>query len=75
MQEWKTCAVGCKFGFDGGKKPDAAFGPQNSGTAGVLRSMEAATYYAENNIAVARRWVSTNVVAFAFSFSLRLYSL
>ncbi|KAK6159338.1 hypothetical protein DH2020_006652 [Rehmannia glutinosa] len=55
---WKTCAVGCKFGFDAGKKPDAAFGlPQQSGTASVLRSMESATYYAENNIATARRWI------------------
>ncbi|KAK6135708.1 hypothetical protein DH2020_030547 [Rehmannia glutinosa] len=54
---WKTCAVGCKFGFDAGKKPDAAFGlPQQPGTASVLRSMESATYYAENNIATARRW-------------------
>ncbi|KAI3448108.1 hypothetical protein Pfo_004773 [Paulownia fortunei] len=55
-EEWKTCAVGCKFGFDSGKKPDAAFGiPQQAGTASVLRSMESAKYYAENNIAVARR--------------------
>ncbi|PIN07290.1 Fucosyltransferase [Handroanthus impetiginosus] len=55
-EEWKTCAVGCKFGFQGGKKPDAGFGmPQQPGTASVLRSMESATYYAENNIAMARR--------------------
>ena len=48
------------------KKPDAGFGlPQSSGTAAVLRSMEAASYYAENNIDMARRWVSTKVVAFA----------
>jgi len=60
MQEWKSCSVGCKFGFSGDKKPDAAFGlPQPSGTATVLRSMESAEYYAENNIAMARRWVST----------------
>ncbi|KAK6136867.1 hypothetical protein DH2020_029379 [Rehmannia glutinosa] len=60
---WKTCAVGCKFGFDAGKKPDAAFGlPQQSGTASVLRSMESATYYAENNIATARRWEGYDVV-------------
>ncbi|KAL7156816.1 hypothetical protein ABFS83_02G034600 [Erythranthe nasuta] len=56
-EEWKTCAVGCKFGFEGGKKLDAGFGmPQKSGTASVLRSMESATYYAENNIDMARRW-------------------
>ncbi|KAL8541392.1 hypothetical protein ACS0TY_002596 [Phlomoides rotata] len=55
-EEWKTCAVGCKFGFESGRKPDAAFGVSHSpGTSSVLRSMEAATYYAENNIAMARR--------------------
>ncbi|CAJ1939466.1 unnamed protein product [Sphenostylis stenocarpa] len=56
-QEWKSCSVGCKFGFTGDKKPDAAFGsPHPSGTASVLRSMESAEYYAENNLAMARRW-------------------
>ncbi|KAL0356834.1 UNVERIFIED_CONTAM: Glycoprotein 3-alpha-L-fucosyltransferase A [Sesamum calycinum] len=55
-EEWKNCAVGCKFGFEAHKKPDAAFGlPQEPGTASVLRSMESASYYAENNIAMARR--------------------
>ncbi|KAG8364258.1 hypothetical protein BUALT_Bualt19G0109500 [Buddleja alternifolia] len=55
-EEWKTCGVGCKFGFEPGKKADAGFGmPQQPGTASVLRSMESATYYAENNIAMARR--------------------
>jgi glycoprotein 3-alpha-L-fucosyltransferase len=54
--------VGCKFGFNGNQKPDAAFGlPQQAGTASVLRSMESAQYYAENNIDMARRWVSTIV--------------
>ncbi|XP_024967892.1 glycoprotein 3-alpha-L-fucosyltransferase A-like isoform X1 [Cynara cardunculus var. scolymus] len=54
-QEWKSCDVECKFGFDN-KKADAAFGlPNQAGTAGVLRSMESAQYYAENNIAMARR--------------------
>ncbi|KAI4367616.1 hypothetical protein MLD38_023332 [Melastoma candidum] len=55
-QEWKTCAVGCKFGFFSNKKADAAFGvPQPAGTASVLRSMESAQYYIENSIAQARR--------------------
>lgn len=55
-QEWKSCSVGCHFGFNANKKPDAAFGlPQQSGTAGVLRSMESSHYYSENNIAQARR--------------------
>ncbi|CAH9103589.1 unnamed protein product [Cuscuta epithymum] len=56
QQEWESCAVGCKFGAFSGKKPDAAFGStQSGGTAGVLRSMESAEYYSENNIAQARR--------------------
>ncbi|PON82064.1 Glycosyltransferase [Trema orientale] len=56
-KEWGTCNVGCQFGFDSGKKPDAAFGtPQQAGTASVLRSMESAQYYAENDIDQARRW-------------------
>ncbi|WJX44397.1 Alpha-(1,3)-fucosyltransferase 11, variant 2 [Trifolium repens] len=55
-QEWNSCSVGCKFGFNGNQKPDAAFGlPQQAGTASVLRSMESAQYYAENNIDMARR--------------------
>ncbi|KAH9614641.1 hypothetical protein KSS87_023384 [Heliosperma pusillum] len=54
--DWNSCSVGCKFGYEPGKKPDAAFGwPQEHGTASVLRSMESAQYYAENNIANARR--------------------
>ena len=52
--------MGCTFGFDSSKKPDAAFGtPQQAGTASVLRSMESSQYYAENDIDQARRWVST----------------
>ncbi|XP_015892906.2 glycoprotein 3-alpha-L-fucosyltransferase A [Ziziphus jujuba] len=55
-QEWRSCSVGCHFGVDAGKKPDAAFGlPQQAGTASVLRSMESAQYYGENNIDQARR--------------------
>ncbi|CAN4101475.1 unnamed protein product [Withania somnifera] len=55
-KDWKFCAVGCKFGVDSDKKPDAAFGtPQLAGTASVLRSMESAQYYPENDIVMARR--------------------
>ncbi|XP_016441333.2 glycoprotein 3-alpha-L-fucosyltransferase A-like [Nicotiana tabacum] len=55
-KDWKSCAVGCNFGVDSDKKPDAAFGtPQQAGTASVLRSMESAQYYPENNIITARR--------------------
>ncbi|GFY89593.1 fucosyltransferase 11 [Actinidia rufa] len=54
-QEWKSCAVGCTFGFNPNKKPDADFGlPQQPGTASVHRSMESSHYYSENNIASAR---------------------
>lgn len=53
--------MGCKFGVDSDKKPDAAFGTtQQAGTAGVLRSMESAQYYPENDVVMARRWVSTS---------------
>lgn len=53
--------MGCSFGFSSDKKkPDAALGiPQPAGTVSVLRSMESAEYYIENNIAQAQRWVST----------------
>lgn len=57
--------MGCQFGFDQNKKPDAAFGiPQQKGTASVLRSMESSQYYAENNLDQARRWVSTILYSF-----------
>lgn len=72
VQEWKSCSVGCQFGFNPSKKPDAAFGlAHQTGTASVLRSMESAQYYAENNLAYARRWVSTNkygLIAFLEEF-------
>lgn len=56
QQEWKSCAVGCKFGSSSHRKPDAAFGsPGSAETAGVLRSMESEEYYSENNIDQARR--------------------
>ncbi|GMP48419.1 hypothetical protein CsSME_00015778 [Camellia sinensis var. sinensis] len=58
-QECKSCAVGCKFGYNPNKKPDAGFGLSHQpGTASVLRSMESSQYYAANNIALARRWVT-----------------
>lgn len=50
----------CKFGYDSEKKPDAAIGLEHAnGTPGVLRSMESARYYMENDLDFARRWVST----------------
>ncbi|KAK8485193.1 hypothetical protein V6N12_005768 [Hibiscus sabdariffa] len=55
-QELKTCAVGCKMGFDPSKKPDAFITkfPISKATS-VRRSMESASYYPENDIAQARR--------------------
>uniref|UniRef100_A0A2P2K0Q1 Fucosyltransferase n=1 Tax=Rhizophora mucronata TaxID=61149 RepID=A0A2P2K0Q1_RHIMU len=55
-KEWKTCTVGCNFGFNPSKTADAAFGlPRHPGTLSVHRSMESAEYYAENRIDQARR--------------------
>ncbi|XP_077213681.1 fucosyltransferase 11 [Tasmannia lanceolata] len=57
-KDWRSCSVACKFTHNVGpdKKPDAQFGlPHDPVIAGVLRSMEASTYYAENNLAQARR--------------------
>ncbi|CAN0846483.1 Putative fucosyltransferase-like protein [Linum grandiflorum] len=60
-KEWRACAVGCQFGYDSSKTPDAIFGTLNdlSGILSVHRSMESAQYYPENDIATARGWVST----------------
>uniref|UniRef100_A0A7N0TDN2 Fucosyltransferase n=1 Tax=Kalanchoe fedtschenkoi TaxID=63787 RepID=A0A7N0TDN2_KALFE len=54
-QEFEKCAVGCKFGFDSERKPDASFGLHREGGVSVLRSMESAQYYRENEILHARR--------------------
>ncbi|KAK9096931.1 hypothetical protein Sjap_022428 [Stephania japonica] len=55
-EEWKSCSVGCNFGSIPEKKPDASFGLLRvGGAATILRSMESSHYYAENNIAQARR--------------------
>ncbi|XP_030523357.1 glycoprotein 3-alpha-L-fucosyltransferase A [Rhodamnia argentea] len=55
-EEWKTCAVGCKFGSSSDKEPDAQFGLNGqAGKAKILRSMESSQYYAENDIVQARR--------------------
>ncbi|KAK9942089.1 hypothetical protein M0R45_007778 [Rubus argutus] len=55
-KDWKTCSVGCQFGGHPTRNPDASFGlARQDGTSSVLRSMESAQYYAENNIDHARR--------------------
>uniref|UniRef100_A0A7N0T3B6 Fucosyltransferase n=1 Tax=Kalanchoe fedtschenkoi TaxID=63787 RepID=A0A7N0T3B6_KALFE len=53
-QEFKSCAVGCVFRYDEPEKADAAFGLKKAPKK-VLRSMESAVYYAENNLEEARR--------------------
>lgn len=60
FQDWKTCSVGCKFAVDSDMKADGVMGLHSeSGAATILRSMESAQYYFENNVDQARRWVST----------------
>ncbi|OVA15676.1 Glycosyl transferase [Macleaya cordata] len=56
-QDWDSCSVGCKFGYkpETNTRPDAAIGLPEDGVAGILRSMESSHYYAENNVALARR--------------------
>ncbi|XP_077250067.1 glycoprotein 3-alpha-L-fucosyltransferase A-like [Tasmannia lanceolata] len=57
-EDWRSCSVACKFGHYAAsdKKPDAAFGlPNDPVIAGVLRSMEASSYYPDNNLDQARR--------------------
>lgn len=52
---WKTCAIGCEFRssvtLEGTNKADAIFGLSNEPSIeSVIRSMESAQYYPENNI-------------------------
>ncbi|CAL9218295.1 unnamed protein product [Arabidopsis halleri] len=56
-KDFQWCSVDCTFGDSSGKKPDAAFGlGHQPGTLSIIRSMESAQYYPENDIAQARRW-------------------
>lgn len=55
LQPWKTCAIGCEFRssvtLEGTNKADAIFGLSNEPSIeSVIRSMESAQYYPENNI-------------------------
>ncbi|KAK4258767.1 hypothetical protein QN277_005178 [Acacia crassicarpa] len=55
-QEQISCSLGCKFGSDESRAPDASFGsPKRDGIAHVRRSMESTAYFHQNDIAVARR--------------------
>ncbi|CAI0447198.1 unnamed protein product [Linum tenue] len=67
-KEWRTCSVGCQFGYDSNRTPDALFGMLNelSATVNVHRSMESAQYYPENDIATARRWLISVLIFFFF---------
>lgn len=52
---WKDCAIGCEFqgsaALEGANKADAIIGLSNEpGIESVVRSMESAQYYPENNV-------------------------
>ncbi|KFK39282.1 hypothetical protein AALP_AA3G224400 [Arabis alpina] len=55
-KDFQSCSVDCTFGTSSDKKPDAAFGlAHQPGTLTIIRSMESAKYYHENDLAQARR--------------------
>ncbi|XP_010519300.1 PREDICTED: putative fucosyltransferase-like protein [Tarenaya hassleriana] len=55
-KDFQICSVDCTFGLNSDKKPDAAFGlGHKPGTLSIIRSMESAQYYQENDLAQARR--------------------
>ncbi|CAH2053320.1 unnamed protein product [Thlaspi arvense] len=55
-KDFKSCSVDCGIGTSFDKKPDAAFGlGDEPGTLSILRSMESAEYFQENDLAQARR--------------------
>ncbi|MBA0848711.1 hypothetical protein Goshw_005963 [Gossypium schwendimanii] len=57
-EDFKTCAVNCSFRSNLSRKADATFKlPKKSKAPRVHRSMESASYYEENNITQARRWI------------------
>ncbi|KAA3468057.1 glycoprotein 3-alpha-L-fucosyltransferase A-like [Gossypium australe] len=59
-EDVKTCAVNCSFRSKWSRKDDATFKlPKKSKAPRVHRSMESASYYSENNITQARRWILT----------------
>ncbi|CAH8372855.1 unnamed protein product [Eruca vesicaria subsp. sativa] len=56
-KDFKSCSVDCAIGRNSDKIPDAAFGLRHQpGTLNIIRSMESARYYRDNNLAQARRW-------------------
>lgn len=68
--EWKTCAIGCEFlrSVAPNKKIDAVFGIRGEpGIASVMRSMESAQYYPDNNVATAKQKGYTVVMTTSLS--------
>ncbi|XP_018451888.1 putative fucosyltransferase-like protein isoform X4 [Raphanus sativus] len=56
QKDFQSCSIDCTFGDSSGRAPDAAFGLGNQpGSLSILRSMESAQYYPENDISHARR--------------------
>lgn len=57
-KDFESCSVDCAIAMNSNKTPDAAFGllGHQPGTLRILRSMESARYFIQNNIAHARRW-------------------
>uniref|UniRef100_A0A0D3CII3 Fucosyltransferase n=1 Tax=Brassica oleracea var. oleracea TaxID=109376 RepID=A0A0D3CII3_BRAOL len=54
--DFESCSVDCAIGMKSNTTPDAAFGLSHQpGTLSILRSMESARYYLQNNLAQARR--------------------
>ncbi|CAF2216947.1 BnaA08g02510D [Brassica napus] len=56
QKDFQSCSIDCTFGDSSGRAPDASFGLGNQpGSLSILRSMESAQYYPENDISQARR--------------------
>ncbi|KAJ0230486.1 putative fucosyltransferase-like protein [Hirschfeldia incana] len=56
QKDFQSCSIDCTFGDSSDRTPDAAFGLGNQpGSLSILRSMESAQYYPENDISHARR--------------------
>ncbi|CAH8311165.1 unnamed protein product [Eruca vesicaria subsp. sativa] len=56
QKDFQSCPIDCTFEDSSGRAPDAAFGlGHQPGTLAILRSMESAQYYPENDISQARR--------------------
>ncbi|KAH0872332.1 hypothetical protein HID58_069694 [Brassica napus] len=55
-KDFQSCSVDCTFEASAGKTPDATFGfGHKPETLGIIRSMESAQYYPDNDLSQARR--------------------